>query len=192
MGVMEEAERFEPRDPQEWSDWLARNHDTARGVWLVTPRRSAGRATVDYETAVTEALRFGWVDSTTKVLDDARGMMWFSPRKPTSGWAGTNKRRIERLVAEGRLEPAGERSVRVAQENGSWTLLDDVESLVVPSDLAIALDQLPGAHERWDAATPSARRMALTRIVQAKRPETRAKRVQATAQNAAAGRPLAG
>jgi uncharacterized protein YdeI (YjbR/CyaY-like superfamily) len=188
---MDEAERFEPRDPEEWSDWLARHHDDAKGVWLVTPRRATGRETVDYDTAVTEALRFGWVDSTTKVLDETRAMMWFAPRKPTSGWAGTNKRRIERLLAQGRLEPAGERAVRVAQQNGSWTVLDDVERLVVPDDLAVALDRLPGARGRWDAASPSSRRMALAWVVQARRPETRARRVEVTVQRAAAGEPLA-
>ncbi|CAA9364864.1 MAG: hypothetical protein AVDCRST_MAG47-487 [uncultured Nocardioidaceae bacterium] len=190
MGVMDDAEHVEPADIAEWSDWLARNHADAPGAWLVTPRSRTGRQTVDYESAVVEALRFGWVDSTTRTLDAERGMMWFSPRRPTSGWAGSNKRRIERLRAEGRLEPAGEAAVRVAQENGSWNLLDDVERLVVPADLAAALDALPGARAHWDRCSPSARRMALTWIVQAKRPETRARRVTATAERSAAGEPL--
>jgi uncharacterized protein YdeI (YjbR/CyaY-like superfamily) len=159
-------------------------------VWLVTPRGRTGRTTVDYETAVVEALRYGWVDSTTKVLDDERGMMWFAPRKPGSGWASSNKKRIARLVAEGRLEPAGAEAVRVAKANGSWTMLDDVERLVVPDDLDRALASRPGARERWDSASPSARKMALTWIVQAKRPETRARRVTATADRAAAGEPV--
>ena len=156
----------------------------------MTPRSRTGPQTVDYKIAVVEALRFGWVDSTTRTLDAERGMMWFSPRRPTSGWAGSNKRRIERLRAEGRLEPAGEAAVRVAHENGSWSLLDDVERLVVPDDFAAALDALPGARAYWDRCSPSARRMALTWIVQAKRPETRARRVSATAERAAAGKPL--
>jgi uncharacterized protein YdeI (YjbR/CyaY-like superfamily) len=187
---MDEAERVEPSDVAAWSVWLERNHAVARGVWLVTPRSRTGRQTVDYENAVVEALRFGWVDSTTRTLDDDRGMMWFSPRRPTSGWAGTNKRRIEQLRAEGRLEPAGEAAVRIAQENGSWSLLDDVERLVVPADLAAALAALPGAREHWEQCSPSARRMTLTWIVQAKRAETRERRVSATAERAAAGEPL--
>jgi uncharacterized protein YdeI (YjbR/CyaY-like superfamily) len=187
---MDEAEQFEPATVGEWSDWLARQHDRAPGVWLVTPRRASDRQPVDYETAVVEALRFGWVDSTTKTLDETRGMMWFSPRRPTSGWASSNKARIERLRAEGRLEPAGEAAVRVAQENGSWTLLDDVESLVVPDDLGEALDARPGARAWWDSRSPSARRMALTWIVQAKRDDTRQRRVTATAERAAHQQPL--
>jgi uncharacterized protein YdeI (YjbR/CyaY-like superfamily) len=190
MGVMDDADRVEPADVSGWADWLAKNHADERGVWLVTPRSRTQRVTVDYESAVVEALRFGWVDSTTRTLDDERAMMWFSPRNPRSGWASSNKRRIEQLRAEGRMEPAGETAVRVAQENGSWTLLDDVERLVVPDDLAAALTERK-ARERWDAATPSSRRMALTWLVQAKRPETRARRVEQLADRAATGAPLA-
>lgn len=188
---MDEAERFEPASAAQWSDWLAANHAHVKGVWLVTPRSRTGRVTVDYETAVVEALRFGWVDSTTRTLDAERGMMWFSPRRPGSGWASSNKRRIETLRAEGRLEAAGEAAVRVAQENGSWNLLDDVERLVVPADLAEALEARPGAQGYWEEASPSSRRMALTWIVQAKRAGTRARRVSLTADRAAAGEPLA-
>jgi uncharacterized protein YdeI (YjbR/CyaY-like superfamily) len=192
VGVMDEAERFEPATTAEWSDWLARNHARAKGVWLVTPRSVTGRETVDYDTSVVEALRYGWVDATVRTLDEERAMQWFSPRKPTSVWASSNKQRIERLRAEGRLEPAGEAVVRAAQANGTWTMFDDVERLVVPDDLAAALAARPGARDRWDAASPSSRRMALGWIVQARRPETRARRVERTAERAANGEPLTG
>jgi uncharacterized protein YdeI (YjbR/CyaY-like superfamily) len=188
MGVMDDAERFEPTSAREWGDWLARNHDRAAGVWLVTPRRTTGRQTVDYDTAVVEALRFGWVDATVKTFDEDRAMQWFAPRKPTSGWASSNKKRIERLRAEGRLEPAGERAVTIAHENGTWTMYDDVESLVVPPDLEAALGARPGAREAWDGFSRSARQLMLVWLVQAKRAETRAKRVLEIAENAAQGK----
>jgi uncharacterized protein YdeI (YjbR/CyaY-like superfamily) len=92
---------------------------------------------------------------------------WSAPRRPSSGWASSDKRRIERLRVEERLEPAGEAAVQAAQANGSWTLLDDVVRLVVPDDLAAARAAAPGAREHWDGCTPSARRTALTWIVQA-------------------------
>jgi uncharacterized protein YdeI (YjbR/CyaY-like superfamily) len=187
---MDEAEQLEPSDVLGWSEWLERNHATARGVWLVTPRTAAAPATVDYETAVSEALRYGWVDSTTRTLDAERSMMWFSPRSPTSGWASSNKRRIERLRAEGRLERAGEAAVAVALENGSWSMLDDVERLVVPDDLAVALSGRGGARESWDGRSPSSRRMALTWLVQAKRAATRERRIAALVERAAGGEPL--
>ena len=187
---MDEAEQLEPGDAAGWSEWLEHHHATARGVWLVTPRSASDRGDLDYDTAVTEALRFGWVDSTTRTLDERRSMMWFSPRNPGSGWASTNKRRIEKLRAEGRLESAGEAAVAVAMENGSWSMLDDVERLVVPDDLAAALGAVAGARESWDARTPSSRRMALTWLVQAKRAATRERRIAVLVERAAHGQPL--
>ena len=86
MGVMDDAERIEPATVEEWSDWLARNHDRAPGVWLVTPRRTSDPQTVDYENAVVEALRYGWVDATVRVVDERRAMQWFAPRRPVSTW----------------------------------------------------------------------------------------------------------
>jgi uncharacterized protein YdeI (YjbR/CyaY-like superfamily) len=187
MGVMDHAERFEPATVAEWSDWLARNHDKARGVWLVTPRRSTAEPTVDYDSAVVEALRYGWVDATVRTLDEQRSMQWFAPRQPSSGWATSNKLRIERLRAEGRLEPAGDRAVRVAQENGAWTMYDDVEALVVPPDLEAALDARAGARAAWEGFSASARRMMLAWVVQARRPETRERRILEIADKAARG-----
>ena len=140
-------------------------------------RPRSGRAGLSYEEAVQEALCFGWIDGKAAGLDDQRTMLRFSPRKRGSGWARTNKVRIERLLAEGLMAPAGLALIEEAKRDGSWTLLDDVENLVVPDDLAAALDAHPGARERWDALPRSVRRGALEQIVQAKRPETRAKRV---------------
>ena len=98
-----------------------------------------------------------------------------------------NKVRIERLEHEGRLEPAGRTAVDAAKANGAWTLLDDAEDLVVPDDLAAALAALPGARASWDGFPPSGRKAILTWIVQAKRPETRARRVGQAAAQAARG-----
>jgi hypothetical protein len=141
----------------------AADQGEARGVWLVTARRAEARA-VDYEDAVVEALRYGWATRPTRRLDEHRAMMWFAPRRPSGGWASSNKRRIERLRVEERLEPAG---------------------------VAAALSAAPGAREHWDGCTPSARRTALTWIVQAKRAETCGWRVAAVTARAADGRPLA-
>jgi uncharacterized protein YdeI (YjbR/CyaY-like superfamily) len=188
VGVQDEAGQFEPGTLEEWSAWLARHHQECRGVWLVTAKRSTGRQPFDYEAAVVEALRYGWIDATQRSLDDERSMLWFAPRNPRSGWSGTNKARIERLLEEGRLEPPGLAAVEVARSNGAWSLLDDVESLVVPSDLAAALDAR-GLRAAWDSMTPSLRRQHLLALVQAKRPETREKRVASAVAEAAGGAP---
>jgi uncharacterized protein YdeI (YjbR/CyaY-like superfamily) len=150
-------------------------------------RKQSGRTGLTYEEAVQEALCFGWIDSKGAKLDEDRTMLWMSPRKRGSGWARTNKVRIEQLLADGLMAPPGLAMIEEAKRDGSWTLLDDVENLVVPGDLAAALDAHPGARERWDALSRSVRRAALEQIVLAKRPETRAKRVAETARRTAEG-----
>ena len=186
MGAYDEAERLEPTTVEEWSAWLAAHHADRSGVWLVSARAAARRA-VDYDTAVVEALRYGWVDSVQKVLDEERSMQWFAPRRARSGWARSNKLRIERLEREGRLEPAGRTAVEVARANGAWSLFDEVDNLTVPDDLAAAFAAHPGSRENWDGFPPSARRGLLAWIVMARRPATREKRVRETAERAARG-----
>lgn len=186
MGVYDDAERVEPPTLDGWSEWLAAHHADASGVWLVTPRRAADRP-FDYEAAVCEALRYGWIDAVQRPLDDVRTMQWFAPRRPASGWSRPNKLRIERLEREDRLEPAGRAVVDAARSNGTWQLLDEVEDLVVPDDLAAALSALPGARETWDAFPPSVRKQALAWIVLAKRVETREARVADVARSSARG-----
>jgi uncharacterized protein YdeI (YjbR/CyaY-like superfamily) len=176
-----------PGTRAEWRAWLADHHDGSDGVWLVFWRKQSGRTGLTYEEAVLEALCFGWIDSKGSKLDEERTMLWMSPRKRGSGWARTNKVRIEQLLADGLMTPAGLALIEEAKQDGSWTLLDDVENLVVPDDLAAALDTHPGARERWDALPRSVRRGALEQIVQARRPETRARRIDEFARVTAQG-----
>jgi uncharacterized protein YdeI (YjbR/CyaY-like superfamily) len=187
MAAQDDAERLEATSLDDWSDWLAVHHADSTGVWLVTAKRSTGRQPFDYEAAVCEALRFGWIDAVQRTLDDERSMQWYSPRRPASGWSRTNKTRIQRLEREGRMEPAGSAAVDAAKANGAWTLFDDVEDLVVPDDLAAAFDAHPGSRGHWDAFPPSARKMMLAWIVTAKQAATRERRVTETAAKAARG-----
>ena len=174
-----------PETVEQWRDWLAEHHAETTGVWLVQWKRHTGRPAMSYEDAITEALAWGWVDSTAGTVDADRAKLWYSPRRPTSGWSRPNKLRVERLLAEGRMRPAGQRCIDVAKRNGTWTLLDDVEDLVVPDDLAAALDARPGARAHWDAFPRSPRRAMLVWLVEAKRPDTRARRVAEIADKAA-------
>jgi uncharacterized protein YdeI (YjbR/CyaY-like superfamily) len=185
--ALADGERVEPAAPGDWAAWLEANHRRAHGVWLVTWKKATGRQVLTYEDAVTEALRFGWIDAVGRGLDDERSMLWFAPRKPGSGWSGPNKQRIARLLAEGRMAPAGQEAVDRAQADGSWTKLDDVERLVVPPDLALAFDRHPGSAATWEAFPRSVKRATLEWIVSAKRPETRARRIDEAARLAAAG-----
>jgi uncharacterized protein YdeI (YjbR/CyaY-like superfamily) len=178
-------ERVQPATIDEWRAWLAAHHTRREGVWLVTLRAGAAGTRLTYDEVVEQALCFGWVDSRPRALDAERTMLWFAPRKRGSGWSRPNKQRVEKLLAAGLMEPAGLALVEAAKADGSWTMLDAVEDLVVPDDLAAALADHPPAAQHWEAFPRSVKRGILEWIVQARRPETRAKRVAETAERAA-------
>jgi uncharacterized protein YdeI (YjbR/CyaY-like superfamily) len=185
--MADEVEQVHAETRAEWRAWLAEHHASSTGVQLVSWRSSTGRPAVGYVESVCEALCFGWVDSVARSLDDERTMQYFSPRKPRSGWARTNKARVEQLRADGLMTEAGERVIATAVANGAWSLLDDVENAIEPDDLRAALDARPDARRHWDAFPPSARKVMLGWLVQARTPGTRTKRVTAVVDGAAAG-----
>jgi uncharacterized protein YdeI (YjbR/CyaY-like superfamily) len=162
-----------------WRRWLERNHGTSGGVWVVLAKK--GVPGLGYEEAVEEALCFGWIDAKANSLDERRYKQWLAPRKARGGWSASNKARIERLIAEGRMAPAGLAAIEAAKANGSWSQLDGSQALRVPRDLAAALRAHPHAKANFDAFPPSVRRSILAWIEAAKRPETRAKRIAETA-----------
>lgn len=170
-----------PEDRAAWRAWLAEHHTSSGGVWLITWRKGSGRPVLSYDESVEEALCFGWVDSRGRALDDARTMLWFTRRKPGSGWSRPNKERVARLEKAALMTDAGAAVVAAAKEDGSWSLLDEVEDGVVPDDLAAALAARPPARENFDGFPRSVRRGILEWVVAAKRPETRARRVEDTA-----------
>jgi uncharacterized protein YdeI (YjbR/CyaY-like superfamily) len=172
---------FHAETADEWRSWLAANYATSTGCWLVTWKKPTGLPAPSYDAAVSEALCFGWVDSKPSKLDDARTMLYYAPRKKGSGWARPNKIRIEQMERDGKMTDAGRRLIDAAKADGSWTMLDAVEDLVVPDDLAAALSNYPSARANWDAFNRSTKRGVLEWIVQAKKPETRAARIAETA-----------
>jgi uncharacterized protein YdeI (YjbR/CyaY-like superfamily) len=182
-----DRERFHAETREQWEAWLADNHAASTGVWLVTWKTGSGRPRLGYEEIVEEALRVGWIDAKARGLDEERAMLWMSPRKPGSGWSRPNKERIARLEKAGLMLPAGKAVLDAAKASGAWTLLDDVENLVVPDDLAAAFDARPGAREHWDGFPRSVKRNSLQWLVYAKRAETRAKRIAQIADRTAAG-----
>jgi uncharacterized protein YdeI (YjbR/CyaY-like superfamily) len=171
----------QPQTLADWHAWLEANHTRAEGIWLIYYKSASGKSTFSYEESVEEALCYGWIDGQTKTLDPERTMQWFAPRRPGSVWAKSNKERVARLIAEGRMTPAGLAKIEAAQADGSWALLDSVDRLEVPADLATAFDDYPDARAHFDAFPRSARHMILGWIATAKRPETRAKRIAETA-----------
>ncbi|HEX9092388.1 MAG TPA: YdeI/OmpD-associated family protein [Coriobacteriia bacterium] len=179
---------LEVADRAELRAWLESDHATSRGVRLVIGKKGNAVTALTYDDAVEEGLCFGWIDSTARRLDADRYTVQFTPRKPGSVWARTNKARVERLATAGLMTPAGLAVVEAARAGGSWDLLDHVDDLTVPGDLADALAACPGAADAFGRLSASARRMALYWIASAKRPGTRARRVSATVDAAMQGR----
>jgi uncharacterized protein YdeI (YjbR/CyaY-like superfamily) len=187
LGALDDAPRLEPNDRSAWRAWLAENHASARGVWLVTRKASAGRPALDYEGSIEEALCFGWVDGQAGRVDGDRTKLYFAPRRRGSPWAATNKVRVKRLIEAGVMAPAGQAAIDRAMKDGSWSVLDSAERLEVPADLATALAARPPAQTQWGGFPPSARKALLSWIALAKRPETRARRIEETATAAQRG-----
>jgi uncharacterized protein YdeI (YjbR/CyaY-like superfamily) len=172
----------------QWRAWLQANHTRLASVWLVTYKKGASRPSVSYDDVVSEALCWGWIDSLPRKLDAERTMLRFSPRSRNTGWSALNKRRVARMLAEHRMQPAGLAKIEAAKADGSWSRLDAVDALEVPADLAKALKAQKGAAAAFDGFPRSVKRGILEWILGAKKPETRAKRILETATLAAQGK----
>lgn len=182
-------EQVEVTSRAAWRAWLERHHASSPGIWLVTYKKAtAPDRYLPYDDIVDEAIAFGWVDSLPRTLDERRSMLLLTRRTRGSSWSRVNRTRAERIIASGRMTPAGQAAIDAAKADGSWTRLDDVENLVEPDDLRAALEAAGSrARQEWDGFPRSTRRAILEWILDAKRPETRARRVTETAEKAAAG-----
>lgn len=172
---------FYAKDQKTWRKWLEKNHDSTASIWLIIYKKDSGTASVYYPEAVDEALCFGWIDSKPNKRDDKSYYQFFSKRNPKSNWSRVNKEKIARLLKADKMAPAGLAMVETAKATGTWDALNDVENLVVPDDLQKALESVPQALDYFTAFPPSTRRGILEWILNAKRPETRQKRIDETA-----------
>lgn len=171
----------------QWREWLAANGRTERAVWVIVHRNQDGPG-VGYVAAVEHALCFGWVDSKTIRRDAETTYQCFTPRNPRSTWSKSNRERVERLIDAGLMAEAGLESVEHAKRTGTWDVLAEAQNLVVPADLQAEFDRDEVAHSHFQAFPPSSKRLILEWIALAKRPETRAKRIQQTVTEAAQNR----
>ena len=183
-----EHAQLEITDIGQLQAWFAEHHETTPGVWLVTWKLGTDPDRhVAYDDVVRECLRVGWIDGQARGVDERRSAIRLTPRRPGSGWARTNKQRVAELTEAGLMLPRGQAVVDEAKAGGTWSLLDDVEALVEPPDLVVALDAVPEARRHWDGFPPSARRAALLLLSGARRPATREKRVAEIVDRAAQG-----
>jgi len=164
----------------QWRQWLTENHDTEKlGIWLVFHKKRTGRPTLDYESAVEEALCFGWIDSLIRRIDDDRYCRKFTPRKDRSRWSNTNKRRVTKSIQEGRMTEFGLTKVDAAKRTGNWEL--DPHPKIgrqTPRDLSAALAHNKQASAFFQNLAPTYRKQFIAWIATAKRPETRARRLK--------------
>lgn len=175
--VLDTLERVEMTDRAAWRAWLRKHHAKSPGIWLVRYKKASGDLHFSYADMVEEALCFGWIDATARLLDADRSMQLLCPRKPKSIWSKVNKERLERLIAAGLMAPAGLKAIETAKANGSWTALDAVEALIVPDELAQALKKNKLAKKHFEAFPPSARKYGLWWVSSAKTEATRNKRI---------------
>ncbi len=172
---------------EDWRAWLEDHHATEQEAWLFISRKAAARQFLTLEEVNEEALCFGWIDGALKPINKETYALRFSPRKPNSIWSVNNQRRVEELIREGRMTPAGMEKINEAKESGEWEAAiarEDVSS--VPDDLVQALEENDAwlAFEGW----PASRKMqCLYWLEIAKRPETREKRIRAIVQMAKSG-----
>ncbi len=177
---------------QAWRAWLSRHHAKSKGIWLAYYKKTCGKKSVTYEEALQEALCYGWIDSTVGRLDAERYKQRFTPRNERSVWSASNKARVKKLIDEGRITPPGLAKVEAAKRNGSWDSLNDVEKISrgvdLPADLLEALAREPRAMEIFEKRPPSEKKLWGYWVLNAKKPETRARRVAETVIRVLAGR----
>lgn len=166
------------RNRDEWRAWLEENHAIAKEIWLVYYKKHTKKDTVFYTDAVDEALCFGWIDSTSKSIDDETYMQRYTPRKAKSIWSLVNKNKVKRLIEEEKMTEAGMLAVKLAKENGQW---EKAYSLKVKVDMPTALEQALKsntlAFDNFHKFSLSIQQNYIRWVVQAKRPETIQRRI---------------
>ena len=181
--------QVELRSASELRDWLLANHTQTQSVWLVTWKKAPGAPFIPMDAILDELIAFGWVDGLRRKRDDGRTMQLVGPRRQQA-WAQSYKQRAARLQDTGRMHPAGLRAIAQAKAAGLWDDTAQVDALVVPDDLAQALNAAPDAAAFFAAAAPSYRRNVLRWLHGAKRAQTRDARIARIAAACAQGQKL--
>jgi uncharacterized protein YdeI (YjbR/CyaY-like superfamily) len=176
---------------REWEVWLEEHHATAAGVWLKLAKKGSPAASVSQAEAVVVALCFGWIDGQAAPDDEAAWLQRFTPRRPRSKWSRINRERATRLMEEGRMRPAGREQVERARADGRWDAAYEPQSAAtVPDDLKAELERSPKAAEFFATLNRLNRYSIIFRVNDAKRPETRARRIQKFVEMLARGEKL--
>jgi len=174
---MSEFEQIYLKSADEWRDWLAANHNKLIGIWLIYYKKHTGKPRVPYEKAVEEALCFGWIDSIIKRIDEDTYMQKFTPRKPDSNWSDTNKKRVRKMIKEGKMHNAGLKLVEAAKQNGKWDeVLTSQLNLKLSKEILILLKANPQAYAYYEKLPPSHKKNYNNWVMSAKKMETQERR----------------
>lgn len=174
---MKIRETFQPNSPKASRAWLEKNHLIEDAVWLVYKSKKSNIDSITWSKAVHVALCFGWIDSKRIKIDEETSHQFFTKRKPNSTWSKINKEKVETLMKQGLMTKAGLTCIEIAKQNGSWSILDEVEALVIPPDLSAAWANLPVAQEFFFGLSKSNQKILLSWLVLAKTQQTRQKRI---------------
>jgi uncharacterized protein YdeI (YjbR/CyaY-like superfamily) len=163
---------------EEWETWLAANHESAGGVFVKIAKKNSGIETVAYPEVLDIAISYGWIDAVRRGHDERHFLQRFTPRGPRSKWSKLNRDKATKLIKDGRMKPAGLREVEKAKADGRWAAAyDSHRTATVPADLQAALDANPRAKEFFATLNSQNRYAVLYRVQDAKKPETRARRI---------------
>ncbi len=178
-GEKEGKEVHEFATAKQFAQWLAKNHAKSNGIWLRLYKKGSGHKSVSYSEAVDEALCVGWIDGVKKRFDEESSVQWICPRRPRSVWSRLNIGRIERLTAEGRMQPSGLAQVEKAKADGRWAKAYDAPSqMKVPEDFLAALSKDPKARAFFETLNRANTYAIAWHLHNAKKPETRERRMQ--------------
>lgn len=180
MELKNDIQTFYAKNQQAWRNWLKKNHQKEKSVWLIIYKKNSGIPSVYYPEAVDEALCFGWIDSKPNKRDEESYYQFFAQRNPKSKWSKVNRDKAARLMAAGKIEPAGLHAITTAQRNGTWNALDDVEAITIPDDLKALFQKNKTAWKNFNAFSRSSKRGILEWILNAKKEATRTKRLEET------------
>lgn len=183
--------KVEIASTQELRSWLVEHHHQTESVWLVTFKKSNPNKYVSTSEVLDELLCFGWIDGIRRKLDEDKTMQLISPRK-ANHWAQTYKDRATRLIDEGKMQEAGLRSIECSKQQGLWNFMDDVDQLILPDDLKIALYKYNDATDFFNSINDASKRFVLRYIKLAKTEKTRMSRINEIALLASKGEKLKG
>jgi uncharacterized protein YdeI (YjbR/CyaY-like superfamily) len=162
----------------EWREWLIRNHDTKKEVWLIYYKKHAGKASIPYADSVEEALCFGWIDSIIKRIDDEKFVRKFTPRNAASRWSEANRERARKMIKEGKMTEAGLAKIEEAKKNGEWFKIAPIrKELAIPPYIIETLAKNKKAIYNFNNLAKSYKRQYIGWITSAKRKENRRKRL---------------